>query len=149
MPKRAGKNGTTNGHAEPDNAYKIEGILLWKYRALDSEYVRIQSEQKNTHEKIQEFIERTPELKDLYARRAELLNSGSLAAKELQDVVTEIEKMLNIDLKGCSIDDKTGVIHVLENGVEVPMTRVVSTVSAAEPEAVKKSKTRQAGSARR
>jgi hypothetical protein len=115
MPKKAHKNGHT---PEP---VTLKGELFWKYRAVDSDYVRIQHQLKAANDEIAVFIEKTPDLKDIFARRAELLNQSSVAQTELQECLQAIEKRIGMSLKNCSIDDKTGVVHTLKDGENIPL----------------------------
>lgn len=142
MPKKAGTNGTKNGHPEPGSPYKIEGELLWKYRALDSEYVKVQTQRMTIDTEIKAAIEAHPVLKELYGRKNSLAAESSAAMKELQEVLKEVEDKLGVNLKECSIDDKTGIVHVHKDGKTVPMV-------AEAKQSTKKSTKRQAGSARK
>jgi hypothetical protein len=123
MGKRTGKSDTKPdaNSSVTDDRLRLTGELFWKYRAVDSDYVRIQHQLKSTQEEIQMFVDKTPALKEIFSKRAELLNQSSVAQTELKAVLDEIEKTLGIDVKGCSIDEKTGVIHVLQEGVMVPV----------------------------
>ncbi len=144
MPKKAKKNGTiSNGElTDEEGHYRLTGELFWKYRAVDSDYVRVQAAVLHNKEQINAFIEKTPELRDLFAKKTELMNQSSITVGELMAVQAQIEKLFGVDLKECSIDDKTGVLHVLKDGKEVPMSPPATPVAG-----VKSPKKRSAGSA--
>jgi hypothetical protein len=102
-----------------DSFLYLKGELLWKYRAVDAEYRNFMLALNMKKQEVQNEFDKHPELAKLIRERDYLLSQASIHAKEVQEVNMQIEKELKVELKNCSIDDKTGRIFVLDNGVEV------------------------------
>lgn len=127
MPRKMNKNGKAHTSLEEitDDAgyYCVKSDLLWKYRAVSSEYENVQLRLTNCKIQLQAEMAKHPEIKALRDEQSALLAASQQAMKELEEVQQQISARLGIDLKNCGIDDKTGRIHVVntETGKSEPL----------------------------
>lgn len=114
MPKKnAPKTLAARPPVDDDGVLVLQGELFWKWRALDADIRRTKIEADAKQAAIDAEIAKLPELKRLIDERHGLVREHAQHSLEMRSVHAEMEKLLGVEVKNISVDDKTGRVHVL------------------------------------
>lgn len=98
---------------DADGVLCLRGALFWKWRALDAELRTAALELEQTQTRIATEIAKNTELAALINTKAALAGQLTTARAELNTVQEEIQGYINVSLKDCAFDDKTGRLYNL------------------------------------
>lgn len=125
MPRKAGTNGTkkgsANGITDADGYLCLRGEDLWKFRAVDAEYNKLQAQLSEVRQQIKTQLEAHPELKAVFDKQLSLVGELKKAETNLREVHKYIEKKFGVDLTKCGIDDDTGRLQQVVNDKMTPL----------------------------
>lgn len=107
---------------------RIQGELLWKYRAVDAELRNVELYRKHVEAEIDVVIAMNGDLKlqKLWALLKQSKQDHVSKEQALKSVHGEIEQQLNISLRNAAINDETGEVFMLDTNPKV-MDNMVET----------------------
>ena len=108
-------------NTDSDGFLCLRGEILWKFRAVDAEHRNLLLGVEQKRAAVAEEITKHPDLLRLIGERDALILQANQHSKEVMSIQQEIEASLGIELKDCTIDDKTGRLFILTNGEQVPV----------------------------
>jgi len=118
---------TSRTHALPvdDQGFVcLQGELLWKYRALDSEYrsACVGVTQKDAELAVELAKPEHQIIRQLHSDRIALKIEAARKGESLSEFNRDVEKKMGVSLQACSIDDETGRIYILQDGAQKPIS---------------------------
>lgn len=105
--------GKTAATSEEDDSMVLTGVLFWKFRAVESDFARVQMELDLKSAELGQLMAKYDDVRACFGARQALLNELSTKKADVIAVQQEIQAHLGVDLRNCSFDDKTGRIHVI------------------------------------
>jgi hypothetical protein len=112
-----------NGAAAPtdeDGFLILPKPLLMEYRALDSECRHTHLLLRVASQDLDALLTENPKIQQLMHNKAALIAESSNKKNELTDLHTVIEGVYKVKISNIAIDDDTGRIHELVEGVAAP-----------------------------
>jgi hypothetical protein len=100
-------------YLDDDSRIRLPGIQYWKYRALSAEIAKSALEYQKAKEDFESLVKATPALLAFRTVMAEARGVSAQLFSEMAEFYREVESKTGLDIKTCSLDDKTGHLNDL------------------------------------
>lgn len=106
---------------DDDGILVLRGEMFFRWKSADSEMRNAELSLKLKQIEVAKLLEQYPDVQRALDERTALVNKSLQTQTDLRTVYKDLEGHLGVEMTHVSIDDQTGRVYVLQDGVMGPM----------------------------